>query len=139
MEPDAEARAEYGVAPPTQTPIIAVIARFLARAWVVGLLLAGAGFAGVAISQVLQQRGELTELRQDTGPSAYAVVAYRHELERQIRALDDMRSTDAVPQPPPRPALLEEIDFARQRNGVLASMPQTGPGVSAGSAISAPP
>jgi hypothetical protein len=101
-------------------PLVALVVRTLARVWVVLLLLGAAAFGGVAVNQVFQKRAELEELRREPGPSAYAVVAYRAELERQIQAINGDRRMDAVPSPPPRPALLEEIDLARTRNGAVS-------------------
>jgi hypothetical protein len=119
---DAEAVTQARAASRSQLPglpMIALVVRALARIWVVLLLLAGAAFAGVAVTQVFQKRAELEELRREPGASAYAVVAYRAELERQIEAMNADRRMDAVPAPPSRPALMEEIDLARTRNAAL--------------------
>jgi hypothetical protein len=120
-EPEAEAVAQARSTPASPTfSWIALVVRMLARAWVVLLLLAAAAFGGVAVTHVLQKQAELEELRREPGPSAYAVLAYRAELERQIQALNADRTVDAVPTPPPRPALLEEIDLARARNATVS-------------------
>jgi hypothetical protein len=95
--------------------LFGVLVRALARVWVTGLLLAAAAFTGVAVNNLLQTQAQLREIRKSPGPEAYAVVAYRRELERQIRAYENGWREDAVPSPPPRPQLLEEIDLARQR------------------------
>jgi hypothetical protein len=119
---DAEAVTQARAAPQGQLPglpMVALVVRALARIWVVLLLLAGAAFAGVAVTQVFEKRAELEELRREPGASAYAVVAYRAELERQIEAMNADRRMDAVPAPPSRPALMEEIDLARTRNAAL--------------------
>jgi hypothetical protein len=116
--------------PPTQAiempqqlqavPWLAVILRSLARLWVVGLLVAGAAFCGVALNQMYQAENQLRALRREPGPEAYAIVAYRRELERQLEAYRQRRTSDVVPTPPLRPRLLEEIDLARQRNRDLS-------------------
>lgn len=119
-EPESEPLTQSRQTPfASPVPVVALVVRTLARVWVVLLLLAAAAFGGVAVNQVLQERAELEELRREPGPSAYAVVAYRAELERQIQAINGDRRVNAVPSPPPRPALLEEIDLARTRNGGL--------------------
>lgn len=115
--------------------VLALVVRTLARVWVVVLLLAAAAFGGVAVTQVLQKQAELEELRREPGPSAYAVLAYRAELERQIAAINADRTMDTVPTPPARPALMEEIDLARARNATLG---QGGRAETLGG-ISAPP
>jgi hypothetical protein len=120
-EPESEPMTQSRQTPfASPVPVVALVVRTLARVWVVLLLLAAAAFGGVAVNQVLQERAELEELRREPGPSAYAVVAYRAELERQIQAINGDRRVNAVPSPPPRPALLEEIDLARTRNGGLS-------------------
>lgn len=98
---------------------VALIVRTLARVWIVLLLLAGAALGGVAVTQVFVKQAELEQLRRQPGPNAYAILAYRAELKRQIEAISSDRSADAVPTPPARPALLEEIDLARARNAAI--------------------
>lgn len=124
MNDEAEAETvSQARASPSPAPAfswVALVVRMLARAWVVLLLLGAAAFGGVAVTQVLQKQAELEELRREPGPSAYAVLAYRAELERQIQALNADRTVDAVPAPPSRPALLEEIDMARARNATVS-------------------
>ncbi|MDZ4778554.1 MAG: hypothetical protein SGJ23_17375 [Alphaproteobacteria bacterium] len=100
---------------------VAWVARSVVRLWVVGLLVAAAMGSGVALNQMFQARGQLESLRAEPGPDAYAVVAYRRELARQIETMGRNRTEEAVPQPPPRPQLLEEIDIARQRNQQVVS------------------
>jgi hypothetical protein len=117
-EPVTQTRASFPPNAPS-LPLAALVIRTLARVWVVLLLLAAAAFGGVAVNQVFQKRAELAALRSEPGPSAYAVVAYRAELERQIEAIRADRRMDAAPSPPPRPALMEEIDLARSRNATL--------------------
>jgi hypothetical protein len=92
------------------------LGRFVSRLWVVGLLVTAAMGSGVALNQMFQAEMRLQALRQEPGPDAYAVVAYRRELARQIEAYKRARTAEVVPQPPPRPRLLEEIDIARRRN-----------------------
>ena len=101
---------------PTRAPIFVTALNTLARIWVICLLLLAAGFAGVAVNQYWQARSELRELRADPGPDAYAVVAYRHELQRQIDLYRRDWRAEAIPTPPPRPRLLEEIDLQRRQN-----------------------
>lgn len=101
--------------------VLGIVVRAVARLWVISLLLTTAAFSGISVYQLLQTQAELTELRKTPGPDAYAVVAYRRELERQIRANDQRWREESVPQPPPRPRLLEEIDLARRREPVRAS------------------
>lgn len=113
----------------------ALLVRTLARVWVVLLLLAAAAFGGVAVTQVFVKQAELAQLRRDGGPDAYAVLAYRAELQRQIDAIGADRRIDAVPAPPARPVLLEEIDLARARNeGITQAVRSESLG-----AVSAPP
>jgi hypothetical protein len=95
--------------------LFGLIVRLVARLWVTSLLLLAAAFGGISVYQLLQTRAELAELREAPGPEAYAVVAYRRELERQIQAYSRNWRAEAVPAPPPRPRLLEEIDIARPR------------------------
>jgi hypothetical protein len=95
--------------------LLGVLVRTVARVWVMGLLLLAAAFSGVAVYQLFERQAELRELRKGPGPEAYAVVAYRRELERQVQALERGWREDVVPTPPPRPRLLEEIDLARHR------------------------
>jgi hypothetical protein len=136
-EPEPVTQARETPSPtPAGGSMIALIVRTLARLWVVLLLLAGAAFGGVAVTQVFQKQAELEELRREPGANAYAVLAYRAELERQIQAIRDDRQMEAAPEPPLRPALLEEIDLARARNGSLGG--QAARSESLGG-ISAPP
>jgi hypothetical protein len=100
---------------PLPMVVLGVLVRAIARLWVISLLLATAAFSGIAVYQLFETRAELAELRKSPGPDAYAIVAYRRELERQIRANDQRWREEAVPAPPPRPRLLEEIDLARYR------------------------
>ena len=115
-EPENTSREEVeDVVEPARaaTPLFGLIVRFFARLWVISLLLAAAAFGGIAVYQLFQMQAQLSELRKEPGADAYAVVAYRRELERQIRANAQNWREDAVPSPPPRPRLLEEIDLAR--------------------------
>ena len=125
-------------APRTWRTMFGGIAQLVARIWIVGLLLVGAGFAGVSANQMAQAQAQLRQLRAAPGPDAYAVAAYRRELERQVRAYQRDWRSEAVPTPPTRPRLLEEIDLARARNSdAPAQGPRTGVGAGAGP-ISAP-
>ncbi len=117
--PETEPVTQARLAPPSGISWVALIVRTLARVWVVLLLLAGAAFGGVAVTQVFVKQAELEELRREPGPNAYAVLAYRAELKRQIEAIGADRRADAVPAPPARPVLLEEIDLARARNAAI--------------------
>jgi len=104
------------------------VGKSVVRLWVVGLLVAAAMGSGMALNQMFQAQGQLESLREQPGAEAYAVVAYRRELARQIEMMGRVRSEDVVPQPPSRPALLEEIDIARQRNRqVLTQTGAVGP------------
>ena len=118
--------------PPAQPAWVGVatfIVRSIARLWIAVMLLVVAAFAGIAVYQFSQSTGELTQLQKAPGPRAYAVVAYRRELAREIRAYGrNWRDEEAVPTPPSRPELLEEIDLARARNAELRrTVPGTGP------------
>lgn len=93
--------------------LLGAVVRAVARIWLTGLILMATAFAGIAIFALVQTHAELHELRKSPGPDAYAVVAYRRELERQLLALDDGWGDEVVPRPPARPRLLEEIDLAR--------------------------
>lgn len=115
-EPVSQARQDP---PAPRVSWVALIVRTLARVWIVLLLLAGAALGGVAVTQVFVKQAELAELRREPGPNAYAILAYRAELKRQIEAISADRSADSVPVPPARPALLEEIDLARARNAAI--------------------
>lgn len=113
------------------------VAKSVVRLWVVGLLVAAAMGSGVALNQMFQAQAQLEALREEPGPDVFAVIAYRRELARQIEEMGRVRSEDAVPQPPARPVLLEEIDIARQRNrqvvtqGVATTPSATSPVVNA--------
>jgi hypothetical protein len=109
-------------AAPSPVALVGLLVRMLARLWIVLLLLGGAALGGVAVTQVFQKRAELEAMRAEPGPSAYAVVAYRAELERQIQAISADRRAEAVPQPPSRPPILEEIDVARARNETVTQV-----------------
>jgi hypothetical protein len=118
--PETEPVSQARPAPPaSRISWVALIVRTLARVWIVLLLLAGAAFGGVAVTQVFAKQAELARLRQEPGPNAYAILAYRAELKRQIEAISADRSVDSVPTPPARPVLLEEIDLARARNAAI--------------------
>ena len=104
--------------------------RAVARAWVVGMLVIAAVASGFALNQMFQAQSRLDELRRSPGPDAYAVVAYRQELERQLKAQASDRTAESVPAPPPRPRLLEEIDLARLRNRDITPTPAGGRGTS---------
>ncbi len=132
--------AELHVDPPAQVRSviqwIGEIGRVVSRLWVVGLLVGAAMGSGVALNQMFQAEARLETLRQEPGADAYAVVAYRRELARQMEAYRRIRTADAVPQPPARPRLLEEIDIARKRNQSVAqggsgAAPRTMPVVNA--------
>lgn len=97
------------------------LGRMASRIWVVALLVAAAMGSGVALNQFFQAQMQLEALRREPGPDAYAIVAYKRELERQLEAYGRERTADAVPQPPVRPRLLEEIDIARARNQIVVS------------------
>lgn len=113
---ETEARASVPETPAWVT-VTTWIVRGLTRLWVICLILFAAAFAGISVYQLGQSHAALNELRQAPGADAYAVVAYRHELARQIRAYRrNWRNSDAVPIPPDRPLLLEETDLARARN-----------------------
>jgi hypothetical protein len=131
-EPTVSAETEtYAVQPTAQPAWVGVLAwcvRALARVWVVGLLVFAAAFAGIGVYKTFETRAELTEMRKAPGPQPYAVVAYRRELARQIRAYSrNWNNPDAVPQPPPRPRLLSEIDAARDQGAGLAPGPARAP------------
>jgi hypothetical protein len=76
---------------------IARLGRTLSRLWVVALLVTAAMGSGVALNQMFQAEMRLQSLRQEPGPDAYAIVAYRRELARQIEL-------HPPPPPPPPPA-----------------------------------
>lgn len=117
--PETETVTQARLAPPPGISWVALIVRTLARVWVVFLLLTAAAFGGVAVTQVFVKQAELEELRREPGPNAYAILAYRAELKRQIEAIGADRRADAVPAPLARPPLLEEIDLARARNTAI--------------------
>ena len=121
----------YGVginasAAPSWTVWSALAMRALARLWVIGLLVAVAVGSGFALNQMFQAQARLDELRSAPGPDAYAIVAYRREIERQLKSYAKDRTSDSVPAPPPRPRLLEEIDLTRRRNQDMALASPTG-------------
>lgn len=132
---DTEEVAQARPAKPSPIAVVGLVARLLARLWIVLLLLGGAALGGVAVTQVFQKRAELDAARAEPGASAYAVIAYRTELERQIEAISADRPAEAVPAPPSRPVLMEEIDLARARNETVVQPVRS---ESLG-AISAPP
>jgi hypothetical protein len=127
VETAAEVDEAYPAQPvsgPAWWSALAWCLRALARVWVVGLLIFSAAFAGIGAYKAYETRAELAEIRKAPGPQAYAVVAYRRELARQIRAYGrHWRDPDAVPEPPERPRLLYEIDNARQRSAELNAPP----------------
>ncbi len=137
QEPRVVEQKTVFTAPAAGMAVLALIVRTLARLWVIGLLLLGAAFAGIAINQMMQRQAQLEELRRRPGPDAYAIVAYRRELERQLRAYSQNWRSDSVPTPPQRPRLLEDIDLARARNRELTQAAPPSP--SSDGAISAPP
>jgi hypothetical protein len=101
-------------------------ARSIARIWVICLLVTCAIASGVSLNQMLTARGELDSLREAPGADAYAAVAYRAELRRQLDAYKRDRSAEATPTPPARPRLVEEVDIARLRNADnIAPTPST--------------
>jgi hypothetical protein len=114
--------------------MIGMAVRALARLWVISLLFVTAAFSGIAIYHLYQTRAELAELRQEPGPDAYAILAYKRELERQIRANAKTWHADVAPTPPPRPRLMEEIDLARRADPAPAPVRRP----SANAPISAP-
>ncbi len=113
VDPPHDDGGEPGATASAPPSMLGVVARALARLWVISLLLFAAAFGGIAVNLVLQDQARLALLRRAPGPDAYAVVAYRRELERQVRALSRDWRADAVPSPPSRPRLMEEIDLAR--------------------------
>jgi hypothetical protein len=128
VEPDSAATAtpheeEHHEAPPPNKGLafLAWLVRTVARVWVIGMMVVAAGFGGIAVYQFYQSRAELAEVQQAPGDQSYAVVAYRRELARQIEAYShDWENWEAVPQPPSRPRLMEEIDIVRARNAEIA-------------------
>lgn len=113
VDPPHDEAAEAVPTASASPSMLGVVARALARLWVISLLLFAAAFGGIAVNLLLQSQAQLAVLRRAPGPDAYAVVAYRRELERQVRAYSRDWRTDAVPSPPARPRLMEEIDLAR--------------------------
>jgi hypothetical protein len=117
--PETDSRTQARLAAAPDISWVALLARMLARAWIVLLLLTAAALGGMAVTQVFVRQAELEALRQAPGPNSYAVLAYRAELQRQIEAISADRTMDAAPTPPARPLLLEEIDLARARNAAI--------------------
>ncbi len=113
VDPPHEDGGEPGATAMVSPSILGMVARAIARLWVISLLLFAAAFGGIAVNLLLQDQAQLALLRRAPGPGAYAVVAYRRELERQVRAYGRDWRTEAVPSPPSRPRLMEEIDLAR--------------------------
>lgn len=109
------------VQPEERRSVLAPVLNFVARIWVICLLLFAAGAAGVAVNQYWQAQAELHRLRAEPGADAYAIVAYRHELQRQIDLYRRDWRAETIPAPPTRPKLLEEIDLQRLRNPRTAS------------------
>lgn len=123
---DPDATHTVAAAPTPWTAWSGLIMRAIARAWVIGLLVMAAVGSGFALNQMFQAQARLDELRGAPGPDAYAIVAYRRELERQLKSYAKDRTSDSVPMAPPRPRLLEEIDLARQRNQGIGLAPPAG-------------
>ncbi len=127
---DAQQNAAYATeATPAPEPMwitrLKWCVRALARVWVVSMLLFAAAFAGIGVYKASETRAELTELRKAPGPESYAVVAYRRELARQVRAYSrNWRDPDTVPSPPSRPRLMTDIDSARPRAPDAGRSPQ---------------
>jgi len=128
-EPEApETVQTISPALPAWTAWSGMLMRALARIWVIGLLVVAAVGSGFALNQMFQAEARLDELRAAPGPDAYAVIAYRQELERQLKAYSKDRTSDVLPSPPTRPRLLEEIDLARARNQEMSLAPAAGRG-----------
>jgi hypothetical protein len=106
---------EYRQAPTWQT-WVRWGARSVARLWVVVMLAAAAVVSGMTFSLMLESRDRLAELSKEPGPDAYAVLAYRQELQAQLDAAKRNRYPNVTPTPPLRPRLMEEVDIARRRN-----------------------
>jgi hypothetical protein len=87
------------------------------------MLVAAAIASGFSLNLMFGARDQLDALREAPGADAYAVVAYRAELRRQIEAYKRNRTADATPTPPARPRLVEEIDIARLRNAENVAPP----------------
>jgi hypothetical protein len=105
---------------PSGRNVFAWIVFALARLWVVCLLLVAAAVAGISVYEYAQSQQELSQLREQPGEQAYAIVAYRRELARQIEEMEqneaDYIESETLPPPPERPRLLVEIDNFRERN-----------------------
>lgn len=107
--------------------LFGAVVRAFTQFWVVCLLLLAAAFGGVTANELLQKQARLAELREAPGPDAYAVVAYRRELERQVRAYSMNWRQDTAPMPPARPRLMEEVDLARPREPARARAGELAP------------
>lgn len=128
--PNSEQPPHADVLPVVGKPLVWFLAalRAATRIWLVALIVGAAIVSGIALNQMFQTQAQLDSLRKEPGPEAYAIVAYRQELRQQLEAFKKRRTLDAVPQPPPRPRLLEEIDIARKRNqDVLLNRPGAQP------------
>jgi hypothetical protein len=105
---------------PSGRNVFAWVVFALARLWVVCLLLVAAAVAGISVYEYAQSQQELSQVREAPGEHAYAVVAYRRELARQIEEMElseaDYIESGTLPLPPERPRLLVEIDNLRERN-----------------------
>jgi hypothetical protein len=105
---------------PSGRNVFAWVVFALARLWVVCLLLVAAAVAGISVYEYAQSQQELSQVREAPGEQAYAVVAYRRELARQMEEMEmneaDYLESGTLPLPPERPRMLVEIDNLRERN-----------------------